>query len=105
MTPQNVMEAYWTDPRREPVWSIRLHEYAGSKVVKHHQCFIRCRDRKRAIEVAKKNTRLHSPRNVGPLALFSALYATPEDLGAQQPKPASLAAMALLRYLAWGWAA
>lgn len=90
--------------RRVPVWSIRLHEYHGSKVVKHHQCFIRSLSRPKAIDAARRQIKQGSPRKVGPLALFSALYATPEDLGAQ-PTPATLAAMAMFRYLAWGWAA
>lgn len=104
MTPQNVIQAYWTQPGRVPVWSIRLHEYAGSKIVKHHQCFIRSMTRPKAIDAARRQIQQHSPRKVGPLALVSALYATPEDLGAQ-PSQAVAAAKALFGYLAWGWAA
>lgn len=98
MTPQNVMQAYWTQPGRVPVWSIRLQEYHGSKVVKHHQCFIRSLTRPKAIDAARRQIQMHSPRKVGHLALLSALYATPEDLGAV-PSPEIVAAMALFGYL------
>lgn len=99
MTPQNVMQAYWSVPGRVPVWSVRLQEYHGSKVVQHHQCFVRSLSRPKAIDAARRNIIQSSPRKVGHLALLSALYATPEDLGAV-PSASTAAAMALFGYLA-----
>lgn len=52
MTPQNVMHAYWEQPGRVPVWSIRLQEYHGSKIVQHHQCYVRSLTRPKAIDAA-----------------------------------------------------
>jgi len=101
VTPQNVMQSYWTQPGRVPVWSIRLQEYNGSKVVRHHQCFIRSLTRPKAIDAARRNIIQSSPRKVGHLALLSALYATPEELGAA-PSQATAAAFDLFRYLASG---
>lgn len=45
MTPQNVMEAYWTDPRRVPVWSISETREAGFSPSRVKKCLYGQRDK------------------------------------------------------------